>query len=240
MNSFMPNTPWRSSSTVAIVTLLVTNMIPLLGVLYWGWELYTVILLYWAENGVIGFYNVLKMIFARGPITDKKLTEGEEKLIEWIGKDNLPILSLIARIFFIGFFMFHYGVFWIVHGIFVRLFFGGELGMDISAITNFWPAGMWSALGALFISHGSSFVRNYIGRDEFLTASPQRLMGAPYNRVVILHVTIIGGAFLISQLNQPLYGLILLIGLKTGVDLWAHLREHFGMQKSQPQAFNAV
>lgn len=247
----MPNTLWRASSPVAIVTLLVTNLIPLLGVFYWGWDLYTVILLYWAENGVIGFYNVLKMLFARGSLTYKKLSEGEEKLVEWIGKQNLPIFSLIGRLFFIGFFTFHYGVFWIVHGLFVTLFFGRTMGMDagmlmsgamgggmsigFESLSNLWPRGMWGALGAMFISHGSSFVRNYIGRDEFLTATPQKLMGEPYSRVVILHLTIMGGAFLVTQLQQPIYGLILLIGLKTGVDLWAHLREHYRFQKAEPQ-----
>jgi hypothetical protein len=85
---------------------------------------------------------------------------------------------------------------------------------------------VWIAALALFLSHGASFLFNYIGRGEYLTASPTRQMGAPYGRVVVLHLTILFGAFAIAILGAPQFALLLLVGLKTAFDLGLHVREH--------------
>ena len=53
-------------------------------------------------------------------------------------------------------------------------------------------------------------------------------MGAPYARVVVLHVTIIIGAFVSMILGTPIGALIVLVLLKTGLDLSFHRREHAG------------
>ena len=44
------------ASPVAIVLLVVANLVPLAGVLLFGWSLITLLALYWLENGVIGVY----------------------------------------------------------------------------------------------------------------------------------------------------------------------------------------
>jgi len=43
---------------------------------------------------------------------------------------------------------------------------------------------------------------------------------------MVLHVVILGGGFLVTMLGSPLIALALLVVLKTGLDLFAHLREH--------------
>ena len=84
----------------------------------------------------------------------------------------------------------------------------------------------WWAFSALFISHGVSFLLNFLlgGERDRLTVS--QLMAAPYGRIVILHVTIIAGAFATMALGQPIFLLIILVALKIGVDVSMHLREH--------------
>jgi len=91
-------------------------------------------------------------------------------------------------------------------------------GPDLSAVA-------WGALG-LAISHGASFVFNYVGRREYLRVSPGRQMFAPYGRLVILHLAIILGAFVSITIGSPIGALIVLVILKTIVDLALHLREH--------------
>jgi heme exporter protein D len=51
-------------------------------------------------------------------------------------------------------------------------------------------------------------------------------MKEPYRRVVVLHVTIVLGAFVVDTVGAPVAALLLLVGLKTATDLHAHLREH--------------
>jgi hypothetical protein len=43
---------------------------------------------------------------------------------------------------------------------------------------------------------------------------------------VVLHVTIVAGAFAIGLFGTPIAALVLLVALKTVLDLFFHLREH--------------
>jgi hypothetical protein len=87
-----------------------------------------------------------------------------------------------------------------------------------------WPSVAFATV-ILFISHGASFFFNYLGRGEFLTASPASQMWAPYGRLVVLHLTIIFGAFAIAFVGAPIGALVVLVMVKTIIDLVLHLRE---------------
>ena len=51
-------------------------------------------------------------------------------------------------------------------------------------------------------------------------------MFAPYGRLVILHLTILLGAFAIMVIGAPVGAVAVLVALKTAMDLGFHLREH--------------
>jgi len=197
---------------MAIVSLVVANLVPLAAVLSGRWSLFSVMFLYWAENAVIGGYNVPKILLARGGRPAHLL-------------ERLPLAL---------FFTVHYGIFWFVHGVFVFVLFGGQgmRGFNLWRSVQITPD-LWSVLGLLILSHGISFTNNFIGRREFMTATPQEQMMQPYTRVVILHVVVLVGGFLVMLLGQPLPALVLLVVLKTGFDLNAHLREHGRIERAQ-------
>jgi hypothetical protein len=46
------------------------------------------------------------------------------------------------------------------------------------------------------------------------------LMVAPYRRIVILHITILASGFALAALEEPVLGLLILVILKTGFDLY--------------------
>ncbi len=157
----------------------------------------------WAENAVIGFYNVIKLAI--------------------VGK----WAAVIIAPFFIG----HYGGFMAGHFLFVYYLF----------VRGFKPSGpedppypelarlfvpLWPALAALLISHGVSFILNYLGRREYVGMTAEKQMAEPYKRIMLLHVTIIFGGGMIMLLKSPVPALVLLIALKTAMDLRAHRREH--------------
>src|SRR6266567_8023040 len=75
-------------------------------------------------------------------------------------------------------------------------------------------------------SHAVSFAFNYIGGGEYRTAALASLMSRPYGRVMVLHVVIMEGGFLVQGLGAPLAAIALLVVLKTGLDLVGHVREH--------------
>jgi hypothetical protein len=78
---------------------------------------------------------------------------------------------------------------------------------------------------ALALSRGISFATNYIGSGEYQRASLQQLMAQPYGRIVVMHIAILGGGFLMMALHSPVWGLLLLVALKTTLDLRGHFAE---------------
>jgi hypothetical protein len=86
--------------------------------------------------------------------------------------------------------------------------------------------GVGLSAALLAVSHGISFSVNYLGRGEYLHVSPEQQMMSVYGRVIVLHLTIIFGAFVIGFFGTPFAALVLLVGLKTLIDLFFHLREH--------------
>lgn len=198
---------WRRPSVVALVA---ANLVPLGGVLFLGWEVFPLVLLFWSENLIVGFFNVLKMALASG-----------EESLAW------PLKAIL-----IPFFCFHYGMFCLVHGVFVMALFGGSGGGPPGAfrgVSSIWTAaGQWGlgwAMLALLASHGFSFGVNYVGNGEYRRAKAGDLMAAPYGRIAVLHVAIIAGGFLVMVLRTPVLGLLLLVGGKILLDVRAHVRE---------------
>ena len=52
------------------------------------------------------------------------------------------------------------------------------------------------------------------------------LLRTPDDALIILHLTILIGGFLVMALGSPIIGLILLIALKTFIDLKSHIKQH--------------
>jgi Family of unknown function (DUF6498) len=190
------------------LALVAANLFPLFGVVALHWTVFAVILLYWCENVAIGAINVLKMVFAQ----PRSLSADAIKL------------------FLVPFFVVHYGMFTFVHGVFVLVLFGpASLGRTFPGPATFAAAIRMADVGwgVVFIaaSHAFSFLQNYVFGGEYRTASPQLLMIQPYARVVVLHIAILAGGFLTLAIGAPLGALVLLVVLKTALDLRAHLAE---------------
>ncbi len=52
---------------ISVLFLIAVNTIPFFGVLFFGWSLFSIMFLYWIENGIIGFFNIFKIALARVP-----------------------------------------------------------------------------------------------------------------------------------------------------------------------------
>jgi hypothetical protein len=199
--------------------LLLANFVPVFGVLYFDWDAATIIMLYWAENLIIGGFTLLKMLV--------------------VGKTGAVLRML--------FFCVHYGGFCAIHGMFVLELtrFAGEQARP--ATTPDWPgplallqqfiglvdqvlstapeAFLWGCL-ALTFSHGISFLLLFIGQQEYRHTRISDLMKAPYPRITVMHIAVIAGGFLVVRLGSPLGLLFALVALKTGMDIMLHNRSH--------------
>jgi hypothetical protein len=204
----MIRTP-RRPVLVSSAALIAANLIPLVGVLAGGWRVFDVLLLFWAENVAIGVFNVLRMLVVA--------RRGER------GAAGLA-----------AFFAVHYGIFTIVHGVFLVTLFGPPADSPMPAFAALAAPALALPLAALVASHGVSFLANFILGGEADRVTAGALMTAPYGRVVALHVAIIFGGFAAAASGAPMLALALLVALKIAVDLAAHVAEHRGMAKAKP------
>lgn len=210
----------RRYVSLPLIVLLAANLYPLYGVLERGWGVFELIFLYWMENVVIGLFNVLKMI-----------TNRPEDLAGNLGK-----------LFLVPFFIFHYGMFTYVHGIFViALFAPEELHLNVFGLADYiyhrdtlFGNGMLTALTLLIVSHAVSFYVDYVRSGDYERTTLQEWMGAPYGRVAVLHIGLIGGGFLVAALGQPVAGLIVLLFLKVGMDARSLILRHDALQRKLP------
>lgn len=85
--------------------LLVANSIPLFGVLFFHWQVFPLLLLYWVENVFVGLFNVFRLLLAE--------TSRPEA---WLKKLGL-----------IPFFCIHYGMFTYGHGALLLALFRDRL-----------------------------------------------------------------------------------------------------------------
>lgn len=205
----------REHASLAILVLV--NLIPLAGVLFFNWDVLGLLVLYWSENLVLGFYTLLKMLV------------------------KSPLGGLGMGLFF----TIHYGGFCAGHGMFILVMAGG---IDVDPVPGDpWPLFLvfvqmlvnvvrevltiappeWLyAFAALVVSHGISFILNFLLAAERDELELKQLMAAPYGRIVVLHIAIIAGGMAVMALGQPLPMLVILVLLKIGMDVTLHLREH--------------
>jgi hypothetical protein len=200
----------RARSVDIVVALAIAALFAW-GVLLGGWSVFAVMALFWVENVVIGVFNLAKI-----------LTSGVRS----------GVGGVIGALFTGAFFTVHYGMFTAVHGIFVVALFGGEntgQGLNGSASGLFTPLFKMIdrlvadpdgvlAIAAVVIAHAIAYGRWVIATREEPTPIPQ-LMSAPYGRIVVLHITLIAGGFLVMALNAPTLGALVLIGLKLIYDV---------------------
>jgi hypothetical protein len=222
----------RIFSKVSVWFLIAANLLPLVGVFLWEWDLYFLMVLYWSESAIIGFFGIVSIIL------------------------ETRILSVLL----VPFFCVHFGMFMMIHFFFITMMFSPpwarSMNLPETEILSrlLWEQGLWVPVLFLFISHAASF---FLNRLKLLNQAPKEtdnavpeetaaklpvpaanfvrkfvrvpskdLMAAPYRRVVVMHLTIIFGAILavIFQSNKAAF--VLMILLKIGADLYSHVHVH--------------
>ncbi len=203
----------RIPVVMSLTALILVNLVPLAGVLWFGWRMFDVLMLFWMESVVIGAINLLRMA------------------VRLFGAGELKGVVLIP------FFTVHYFGFCAAHGLILVLVFGppdtglnpaqvlGESGFfEIIRQLLSEPTLRWGLI-AIAASHLFSFLANFLWGGEWRRTSIDTLMGAPYVRIMLMHVVLVIGAAIFVAIGQPIYALALLVALKILADASAHLRE---------------
>jgi hypothetical protein len=192
----------RIASYSSLAVLILANIFILVQYFYFGWDASDVLLLFWIESAIVGFYTILKIITFR--------LKKPEKNIPKPTKPKMPPL-----LFIIPFFIVHFGSFMGAHLVFIVMAFIPEFSLSLLLA-------LFASATPLFLSHGFSFASNFLLKKEYGALKFGSIMLMPYRRIVIMHLTLIIGV----MIGLPV---IFLFAAKIAADVYSHSMEHQGL-----------
>jgi Family of unknown function (DUF6498) len=182
---------FKRTLTQSDIFLIAANLLPVIGVWFFGWNPKEVFIVYCFETIIIGFYNLVKM----AAITAVKKTD------IW---QNNGTQTRVSGFVFMLFFLVHYGMFVVVQ---MGLFFGvSGIGDEYKiGFFNFfykWPQlithDAMIMLGVFFISYGYKTVTEFFIPGLYKTTPLGIQMFQPYMRIFIQQFAVIlGSMFLV-------------------------------------------
>jgi hypothetical protein len=184
------------------VLILGFNLFPPLSAIVFGWSAFTLVLLYWIENLILGVVNVAKLIVIGVPS----------------GKRGLVMTFTLVL-----FFILHYGLFCTIHGVILWALFDDRgttdvgpfnLASQLRARLELDPVLFWNAV-LLAVFHLLSFVIYWLGRAAWRETGLLVQTYAPYGRIVVVHVAIMVAGLPVILLGQPLIAVVFLALVKT-------------------------
>ncbi len=182
-------------------TLVASNLITIVFALGQHWSLAVLMWIYWGQSVIIGVFNFVRM-WTLKDFTTEGLKINDHPV------DPTPAAKRQTAIFF----LFHYGFFHLVYGMFL-LTLGKIPRDDMISI---------GACVAMFLAnHGFSFRYN---READAARKPNlgTIMFFPYARILPLHLTILFG----FVFRTSAWAVLLFLLLKTVADLIMHAVEH--------------
>ena len=173
-------------------SLIIANLIPVIGVWFLKWNAKEVFLVYCLETIIIGFFTLLKLLIA-GLVRKKDVfntnTNPANKQPFW---------------FFMLFFLVHYGMFVAIQmGMFFAVSgFGDDHDITFFNFFTKWPSLLtneaYIMLGVFVVSYGFRMISDFILTGDYKTNSLGYLMFQPYGRIFIQQVTVILGSMFLS------------------------------------------
>ncbi|MEJ2722561.1 MAG: DUF6498-containing protein [bacterium] len=208
------------------ISLVAANLLMALFVVSQRWGYYSVILIYWFEAMIIGVYGLARMCVA---------CWFGNPLGKWIGmKDGASRFML--SLFLGWFYIVKFGGVAVGMGLLVALtpgFLTGDDGGDglraIAIGLENVGASALIAAAMFFVSHGVSFVYNFIGHNEYRHSNAIALLFRPYLRMVLVLVVLAGGfgaAFAFPELHRTTAFAAGIVLIKLLADVVSHYIEH--------------
>lgn len=188
---------------ISSIILISSNLVPLVGIKFYGWNAFNILLLYWLEGLILGIFTIIKIV--------RSEKQGDALVVQV----NNQTRKLTAKREIIKTYLLFLGTFGFLHGLVIFLVFrkGPILWQPVLI-----------ALATLTISHVLSYFINYLGSQEYKQYSPRQLVDGSMMRLVVMHFVVWAGAFFFG--GKPTSGVVILVILKILIDLGRHNQEH--------------
>lgn len=191
-----------------MLTLIGANLIAIILAVVEGWDLHVLMLVYWAQSVIIGYFSVRRMLDLKEFSTEGLSQSGR------VLNSTPATQKRIAH-----FFALHYGGFHLIYLAFILMGEGNAFREDWLYLAI--------CVAAFFYNHQYSFKTNR-ERDRNRKPNIGNIMFFPYARIIPMHLTIIAGGAIGSASTGVL---ILFLGLKTAADVVMHKVEHAHWRK---------
>lgn len=201
--------------SLSALLLAGANLLPLLGVVFWGWDVFVLLVLYWLETLVIAFWTIFQVV-TMPDASRKQLAGNNGKALSRIGSGL--------------FFTLHAGVFMAVHFMFLWSMFSGDWPQRISSPGDFWRelvvgADIWIPLAFLFLVRGWMVLGNpVLARLGFVEEAPppvqNSVVSGLYGRIMVMQFAILFGGWVAVMLNGSVGVLVVLVVMKMVVELF--------------------
>jgi len=190
-----------------ILQIIIYSVLPLLGVLFLGWDWKQILILFWLENITVGLMAIVAMARTNDALAGTVT----------LNKDSgMRLNGAVAKVTGITFFVLHYGMFTFIDGIFVFALTSGVL-MTLNLSHAELPAGILVVLGMWATA---SVVKITVAFIQPAPTNPiEQQMFNPYKRIIPLHIAIVLGAFAMILLGLPSIAVIVLIVIKLIFDI---------------------
>jgi hypothetical protein len=195
----------------AALMIIAGNLVPLAGVLSFGWQLLAVMLAFWLDSVAIGVFTTARILLAR---LDSKAASGRS--------------SGMTRVLAAWDFAFQYAFVCVVHGVLViglfglvqeKLVRGTDPEVDVYLLALLRQPETLTAAVAVLLTRGIDFIAGYLQPRAFEQADIGKEQASPYRRAYLLHVVLVLGGAISLALHSPVAALVMLVLLKTGGDL---------------------
>lgn len=196
------------------IAIVIANLTSLAAVRWGGWNVHALLIVYWFETGIVSAVYFAKILRAAG-------TDDPEHVPSWATFDGKPADRLIGqsnrRV--ADTVILNFAGPWTVFGLFF-VFIGGSYGIERAS-----PQTVALATVSLLVYHVFSYWFEYVGRKEYERRGPVSLFVELAPRHLVVPLTWIFGLAATVITQNPLGAIVVLVFLKTCVDLGAHRRE---------------
>jgi hypothetical protein len=206
--------------TISDYLLIAVNLIPVYGVWFEEWDAKMVFLVYCLETVIIGMANVLKMAIVTMLVSPKD---------KWVANGKA---QMVSGLFFILFFILHYGIFVFVQ---TQIFLGVS---GIGSYKNI-PAVLGEQgklLLAIFIAYYTlQTFFSFFNSGQYKSISLMKLMFQPYIRIFIQQIIVITGSMFLVFGADKIFILIFAV-----VKIFAELFINFDrfLDKAEEKGWN--
>lgn len=208
-----PDEPRIGASATSLV---LANFLTIALALYESWDLRELMIIYWSQSVIIGFFSFWRMRDLKEFSTEGVSSNGNALEPTPETKRNMS-----------NFFALHYGAFHFIYLVFLFVDRNEPVGEDVLLI------GL--CIAGFLVNHWYSYAKH---RDMDALRKPNigTIMFFPYARIVPMHLTIIAGGAIAGA--SP-FLLLLFLGLKTLADVIMHKIEHTAWHKGDVTVANS-